>query len=630
MGACGLLTSVAALAAPAPERSDTTAYAAYLKDAALQIDKHIAAGFKRNKIEVPPLVDDTTFLRRTFLNTVGRIPTLEEARFFVEAEDEDKRAQMISYLLDSPGYNSHTLNWINDLFRVRDSVSRTLHPYVFYLRDSIAANKPWDEMTHELLSAKGSLWENGAVGYYLMDKGMEHDNLAISMRVFLGTRMECAQCHDNPEFLDDDWERKEFFELAAFVEDQGPINNHFNSIYQKYRNAEAEVSRGEMGSLVSDVFNTIGYNNIGSGGKGRTKLPRDYQYRDGEPGEMVGARTPFGPGVRGSDKRDMHDGRTKLADWVISDANPRYAQTIANRLWKRIMGTGLYEPVDEFTEPKETPNPALTNYLSQLIKDLDYDIKAFQQVLLMTHTYQFAPNPVQHGKGQPYHFNGRQLTRLSPEQLWDSLLTLQMGDPSSLPTRKFDNRVWINGRVVLEGKLTMSQLSKEIFALKSDSAYQSYFEDLLARIKADGGSASGGSMMQRGASGWNGLRGFVRASELESPVPADHFLRQFGQSDRLLVEGNTDEANVSQILAVLNGHVQRHIVQNPNISMYKMLEDFTSPEDKIRGLFLATLTRPPNDQEVDLMMGEYERSGEKAFANITAALLCTHEFLFLK
>ena len=163
-------------------------------------------------------------------------------------------------------------------------------------------------------------------------------------------------------------------------------------------------------------------------------MPKDYKYRDGDPGERVGAKSlsQFGKTVKVSTRSKSTDpgkSRQRFADWLVSPDNPRFTKVIANRIWKRVMGTGLFEPLDNFSSASEPSNSALMSYLEELLIDLDYDLLAFQKVLYKTYSFQLSPNTIQHPERSPYHFNGRQLKRLSAEQIWDSLLTLKINGP---------------------------------------------------------------------------------------------------------------------------------------------------------------------------------------------------------
>ena len=167
---------------------------ALLQKAAFNIDKHVANLYKRKKLKVPEVVDDATFLRRSFLVAAGRIPTLAEARMFLEIEDDDKRRMLANYLMSdkNDGYRSSMVNWVSDLLRLTDEFNEgQAAPYVEFVHEAMGNNMPWNDFARQLLSAKGSGWSegNGAVGYFVRDKGMPLDNLSNTMRIFTGERL---------------------------------------------------------------------------------------------------------------------------------------------------------------------------------------------------------------------------------------------------------------------------------------------------------------------------------------------------------------------------------------------------------------------------------------------------------
>lgn len=607
----------------------------FLKQAALMVDRHVAALYKSKKLTVPEVVDDPTFLRRSFLVAAGRIPNLEEARAFLEIEDSDKRAALVSYLMNSDGYRSHMTNYVLDILRAQENFDgrrSSASPYMQYVHEAVSENKPWDVMARDLLASKGSIWaeENGAVGYFVRDKGMELDNLSNTMRIFTGTRMECAQCHDDPF---GEYERMDFYHLAAFVTGQREINKGpWDKVWREVRDAKEE--RSDFGELVRWLGDNLHYSTLGGGGDGRIKLPKDYQYRDGDPGEMIGGKTPFGERKRTSDRKDDGNARETFADWVSSPKNPRFNATVVNRMWQRVMGRGVWEPVDEYKEPGDTVSPALVKDLVNLMQTLDYDLKAFQHVLLLTRTFQFAANPQAFDAGVPQSFNGRQLERMTAEQVWDSMVTLVKGNPDSLPKRQFGDAIVYDGRAVLVGQKTMSQLSKEILAIKSPGAYREYVNQLLDDMKYNGGGKKGkkkDSMEMMGGGGRPGpAKGMARASELQSPAPEGHFLRQFGQSDRILLDSATNEANMSQVLSMMNGHVEKMVVSNTKSALYQAIEAGSTDRDKVRYLYYAVLGRPPADDEMKLLMRDVIDGTEESYRNLASALLSTHEFLFVQ
>ena len=604
-----------------------------IRKSALGIDKLIASFYRKKNLPVPAVTDDATFMRRAFLVAIGRIPTAEEALSFLEIDDDSKREALVQYLVNSPGFSSSMSNWAFDLLRIRDSKEGRVYPaYRYWVRTAMQDNMPWDELVDKLLSTSGNGWDpkSAAVGYYNLDRGMPLDNISNTMRVFLGTNMECAQCHDDPF---GDTGRLDFYNLAAFTAGQAEINyTPFRKIYGEARETRIE---DPVAYRLSGFIDDLVYGqSLTGGGDGRIKLPKDYQYRDGSPGEMVGGRTPFGKTVRTSERDNDGSGREKLAEWVTTKTGPQFSGVIANRMWERIMGKGIYEPVDQYIEADDTVYPELTRYITKLIVDLDYDLKAFQNVLMLTKTFQFAtnPNPSTIDGGDDFH--GRKIERLTSEQIWDSLITLSDGNPDMKPIRKPDMRVSFNG-VTLEGR-NMIEFADEFLALKTEDEIRTRFYELAEIFGGDDRTLkrdrdSDDAMMGGGSNGQSyGKDDPVRASELPSPAPQDHFLYTFGASSREVVEGASLEPNVGQVLSMMNGFVQRKLVSNNEAHLYESLKGADSDEERIRRVYVAILNRPPNQEELSWMLEELDAQGEDGFRNIVSALVMSSEFLFLQ
>ena len=492
-------------------------------------------------------------------------------------------------------------------------------------------NMPWDDFVTSLVASTGNGWdpETASVGYYTIDRGMPLDNLSNTMRIFLGSRMECAQCHDDPFGKT---ERKDFYHLAAFTNGQYQQNDRYmRDLWREYQ--DDQKNRGEEYRVAQLFWDRIYGMSLSGGGKGQIELPSDYQYRDGDPGETLGAKTPFGKTVRMSDRKAEGDGREKFADWIVTRTGEQFPAVIANRMWQRILGKGIYEPVDDYIDAKQTVHPALMSQLANLMHDLDYDLRAFQHVLMLTRTFQFATNPKPSTLDGGDDFHGRKIARLSAEQIWDSLITLSSGDPDKKPVRTADNRIFVGGNPVLVGQMDMIQLSNDVLALDSEAEVRRYFNDFLAMVKSGGGKK--GKEQDSMSMGMAPVRKYgrdspVRASELPSPAPREHFLYLFGAYDREVVEGATKEPNVGQVLSMMNGYVQRQLVGNSGAHIYKSLEGAGSEGEKIRRIYLAILNRPPTDEEMGWMKQEVKARGEEGYRNIVASLVMSSEFLFLQ
>jgi hypothetical protein len=606
----------------------------FLRKSATEIDRHIASFYRSKKLTVPEVTDDATFMRRAFLVAIGRIPTAEEALAFIEIEDAAKREELVAYLMGTQGYSSHMTNWAFDLLRLRDGrqgSQATNEPYRNWIRKAMDNNMPWDELVTSLVASSGNGWdpETASVGYYTIDRGMPLDNLSNTMRIFLGSRMECAQCHDDPFGKT---ERKDFYHLAAFTNGQYELKkNLMTPLWEEFRQEGREPGVEYQVALL--FWDTVYGMSLAGSGKGQIELPSDYQYRDGNPGETLGAKTPFGKTVRMSGRKAEGDGRKQFADWIVTRTGEQFPAVIANRMWQRIMGKGIYEPVDDYIDPKKSVHPELMSLLAKLMHDLDYDLRAFQHVLMLTKTFQFATNPNDSVIDGADDFHGRKIARLSSEQIWDSLITLSSGDPDKKPVRTADNRIFVGGGPVLVGQMDMIQLSEDVLALDSEEEVRKYFNEFLAMVKSGGGKkGKENASMSMGMApvqkyGWDSP---VRASELPSPAPREHFLYLFGASDREVVEGASKEPNVGQVLSMMNGYVQRQLVGNSGAHIYKSLEGAGSEGEKIRRIYLAILNRPPTEEEMGWMKEEVKARGEEGYRNIVASLVMSSEFLFLQ
>ncbi len=329
-------------------------------EASQQIDRLLAADWEAHKLGPNPPASDETFVRRAHLEIIGRIPTAQDALSFLRDGDKDKRARLINQLLESEGFNQHLFHFWADLLRVQSHANggqgeMTSKPYLEHVKKRIRENMPYDAFVRELLTAQGKVWDNPAIGYYMRDLGMPLDNMANTTRVFLGTRVECAQCHNDPF---DKWTQMHFYQMAAFTY---PLETNFTGISDKgalmdlKRAAEKKpgmaVATRHMGRVFENLGDFIRYSKVQSLPTRQLKLPHDYQYTDKKPHDVIAPATMLGKPGTGDVKA--------FAEWMTSPDNPRFTTVIANRLWKRVFGLGLIEPVDEITDSTVAMNPPL-------------------------------------------------------------------------------------------------------------------------------------------------------------------------------------------------------------------------------------------------------------------------------
>ncbi|MFP6873563.1 MAG: DUF1549 domain-containing protein [Verrucomicrobiales bacterium] len=477
--------------------------------ASTRVDALIEAGYDRHKVQPNPVTDDATFVRRVHLDIIGRIPTLSETRDFLGSKDPGKRARLIDRLLDSPGYTSHQFNFWADILRITSRMNgqgiENGVAYINWVKQAISRNMPYDRFVHELVTARGIIDENGAVGFYLRDRGMGLDHLATTVQTFLGTQMVCAQCHDHPF---DEWTQMDYYKLAAFstpmtvVRNPGSVDEAMAMVTRKAgdeqrrarknsKDKQAQKNAGKIAQKkVADLkrgLNELTYNfrNSVIGETGRSlRLPDDYQYDDAKAKQVILPGTPFG------DKVELQKGESPVeayADWMTSPTNPRFTKTIANRMWKRVLGVGLFEPVDKINESTKPSNPELLAYLEELMVDLGFNLKEYYRVLYNTRTYQREAQSFNMFSGEEFHYPGPRLRRMSAEQVWDSLVTMIRPDADTAKGRDSSkyavSEVRLKAWRELEEKSPEELLKRQAQLRKFTTGSEKKMEDFRSRVE---------------------------------------------------------------------------------------------------------------------------------------------------
>jgi hypothetical protein len=444
--------------------SACAAHAASLPEAA-KIDTLLAADWQKNGLQANPPASDDVLVRRLYLDIAGRIPTIEERETFIKSNDPQKRAKLIDTLLASDGYTSHLFNYWADILRLTDNVKGriTAEAYEEWLKKELKANTPFDQLVKKLLTTEGGAWDSGSIGFYQRDEN-KLDHLAYTVQVFLGTSVVCAQCHNHPF---DKWTQMDYYGMAAFTYGMDTKGGGANEIKigkrpdntnklpeflakmspkerkEYVREHPEEIAKireeakkpspdaaelKEVRQTLQDVMKPLRYTSVTNNDGKLPKLPDDYKYDDGKPGDTIEARALFGHEAK------PKEGQTRVeafAGWMTSPENPRFTTVIANRMWKKVFGLGVIEPVDEMTDSTIPSNPALMDYLTQLMIEKQYSLKSFLRVLYNTDTYQRMAGTQEIALGETSHFTGPMLRRMSAEQVWDSVVTLTKGNLDS-------------------------------------------------------------------------------------------------------------------------------------------------------------------------------------------------------
>ena len=345
------------------------------------IDEHVFANLRQ--IGVPPsdVCDDQTFLRRVTLDIAGRLPTAEETAEFLSSTDADKRDEAIDRLLRSPHYADYFAGkWAPLLKNRRDNAADITSNFAFHawIRDSLLANVPYDQFVRELLAATGTVVGNPPVAWYKRVKDPK-EQLEDVAQLFLGVRMQCAQCHHHPF---ERWSQDDYYSFAAF----------FSQIGRK-----PTATRGE--DLIFHKRGQATAKNVKTG----------EQLTPAALGDDIGK---IGPD---------DDPRLRLADWMSSKDNPFFAKALVNRYWKHFFKIGLIEPEDDIRDTNPPTNPELLAALEQHFITSGFDLKELVRVITGSKAYQLSAMPNEHNAVDRQNYSRFYPRRLQAEVLLDAI-----------------------------------------------------------------------------------------------------------------------------------------------------------------------------------------------------------------
>jgi len=345
------------------------------------VDELVFANLKEIGVPPSPVCDDATFLRRVTLDVAGRMPSPEETTAFLADTDPDKRTRLVDALLDSPDYADYFANkWTALLKNRRESNADITANFAFHswVRDSLLANKPYDRFVREILGATGTIVENPPVAWYKRVK-LPEQQLEDIAQLFLGVRMQCAQCHHHPF---ERWSQNDYYSLAAFFSQVGrkPTAIAGEDLIFHERGT-AEYVNKKTASPVKPA---------GLGGPTLEILPDD-------------------------------DPRLALADWMAEESNPFFAKVLVNRYWKHFFKKGLVEPEDDLRDTNPATNPELLDALARHFIESGFDLKEAVRVIVTSQTYQLSAQPNEHNVVDRQNFSRFYPKRLQAEVLLDSI-----------------------------------------------------------------------------------------------------------------------------------------------------------------------------------------------------------------
>jgi hypothetical protein len=345
------------------------------------IDEYVFANLREIGIPPSPVCDDATFLRRASLDVAGRLPSEQESREFLASTDADKRARVVERLLSSPGYADYFANkWTALLKNRRDDASDITSNFAFHawIRDSLLANVPYDQLVRELLAATGTVVGNPPVAWYkrVTDPKQQIEDVS---QLFLGVRMQCAQCHHHPF---ERWSQNDYYGLAAFF---------------------SQVGRKPTGVRGEDLI---------------------FHQRGRATATNVKTGAPLVPAALGDDVGTIapeEDPRLRLADWMSSPENPFFARALVNRYWKHFFTRGLIEPEDDIRDTNPPTNPELLAALEAHFIASGFDLKELVRMITTSKAYQLSATPNEHNLVDRQNYSRFYPRRLQAEVLLDAI-----------------------------------------------------------------------------------------------------------------------------------------------------------------------------------------------------------------
>ncbi|MCR9198365.1 MAG: DUF1549 and DUF1553 domain-containing protein [Planctomycetaceae bacterium] len=367
------------------------------------VNHFIKVGYEDNEITPSEPASDEEWVRRVYLDVVGRIPTLEEAKEYLEDESPRKRSVLVDKLLESPDYiRNQTTIWTNNCIGRGTPRRVSRRGMEKFFREAFAKNRPWDEVVVDIVTAEGHFEENGAVNYTLAQLQMPDDAVQLTAKttkLFLGMQVQCTQCHNHPF---NNWQQAQFWE--------------FNSFFRQVRKVDHRKTDPNTGRQVDDYSEVV---------------TRDFNgpvYFEKRSGLMQVAFPKYMGKEVAPDAFDRRKEFGKLLVAADNGETPLIAKAFVNRMWGHFFGYGFTRPVDDMGPHNSPSHPEVLDRLAEEFVDSQYDVKKLIQWITSTDAYSLTSqygedNEVDDpGAGEVPLFSHMYVKSMQAEQLYDSLI----------------------------------------------------------------------------------------------------------------------------------------------------------------------------------------------------------------
>ena len=355
------------------------------------IDKAVVARWRELGVTSSPRAADSIFIRRMALDLTGTLPTPERVRAFETSKSPDKDAQLADELLSSPEYAYYFAGKWADILRVKrgNQADRAFGTFAFHqwLRDAVASDMPYDRMARRIIAAVGDEERSPTTVWYkdLTTTDQMVDNLS---QVFLGTRLQCAQCHHHPY---ERWTQDDYWNLAAYFGQLGRKNIPM-------------VARG--GQQQQNLQRSVYYN------KGTGTVINKRTGKPAVPSPLDGGAANLQPG---------EDPRNALVDWMVRKDNPFFARAVANRYWAQFFGRGIVDPIDDMRVTNPPSNPALLDALTAELTNHNFSLRQLSRAIVTSGVYRLSSDPVPGNATDRQSFARYYPKRMTAEVLHDAV-----------------------------------------------------------------------------------------------------------------------------------------------------------------------------------------------------------------
>jgi hypothetical protein len=556
-----------------------------------EIDAHVFAVLRSMKIPPSAPSTDAEFLRRASLDATGTLPTADDARAFLADPAPDKRSRLVADLLRRPEFDDYWALLLGDLLQNRKERdhdvrgSKGVRAFHEWLRGQVAANRPWNDLARDILTASGDTTTRPEIGYFVVTVGEmrqpEYSEISISAaQSFLGTRILCAKCHNHPE---ERYTQDDYYHFAAFfsrvsLDRQAPAKGPTGLAIEHPEERQWRKQAEDLEKQIAKLEASLPGKPEEEGKKIQKDLDQKKKQRDDarkradevarRPVQIQQPRSGKMLAPQPLDRSAVtlapgEDPRKALVDWMTSPTNEYFSGSIMNRLWKHFMGTGLVEPVDDLRPSNPPSNPALWKFLREEFVRSGFDLRHMMGLLMNSRAYQLGSDTRPENENDRRFYSHYLARRLPAEVLLDAVSRVT-GVPDAFP----------------------------------------------------------------------GYPVGVRAIQLPDPAMDSYFLSLFGRSNRVTACACEREGEVTlpQLLHMQNGDGVVQKIRSGDGRLEALLRESGGDPAKIEEtLFLATLGRLPRDSEKQALRRALEaEKGDRTdlWRDLLWALVNSKEFVF--